>query len=236
MPDTRLLQMREVAVGDTVGHFNSPVLHVLDSFTHLTLQGTTLLTPPSSPAQGDSYWIPVGAGPSTDEWTGWENRVVTFYDGWQSFQPYPGMIAYLQAQGVLARYEPSRAWATIASVFRQHMVLSSSIANSFDIGPSRAIVHVANTFNLLQARVNYRSVGDTGNIQVRMFSADQTGEGGSELELLQFDAARLLAQPLDQLLAIEHQPTVGEWIFLEILAVTGTPLDLRLELHYTELL
>lgn len=238
MADTPLLKMREMTIGDNAVHVNTPILHVLDSFSHLTLQSTSLIDPPSNPQVGDAYWIPPGFGTATGAWAGMENQVVTYYLGWQGFQPYPGMMAYLQNSSVLARYLPSREWLTIASVYRQSVNLDVSrpFVDEFATGTRRPIMFAGSRLTLLQVRCNYRSLGDTGTLQFALRSGSGDLTAGSQQPILLFGAARLNAQAGDQLAAVENQPTENEWIYLEHLAVGPSPLTMTVDLHYSELL
>jgi len=64
-------------------------------------------TPPATPVNGDVYLVTATA---TDDWTGQEDSIAVYQDGWIYLTPYEGLALYNQDDGLSYRYESS-AWA-----------------------------------------------------------------------------------------------------------------------------
>lgn len=63
--------------------------------------------PPGSPADGDAYIV---AATATGAWTGHENDIAFYYNGWIYVTPIEGTEAYVQDEDTKYRYSGS-AWA-----------------------------------------------------------------------------------------------------------------------------
>jgi len=66
-----------------------------------------LATPPSSPTNGDRYLIIATA---TGDWTGYENNITEYQDGWVFISPSEGMITWVEDENVHYIYSGS-SWS-----------------------------------------------------------------------------------------------------------------------------
>lgn len=75
--------------------FHNEALLIIDSMLHAAVEGTAAVTPPASPAEGQS-WIVAPGG--TGGWTGHDHALATWTSGgWRFAAPVPGMTVWNKA-------------------------------------------------------------------------------------------------------------------------------------------
>lgn len=58
--------------------------------------------PPTTPLNGDVY---IPAATATGDWTGHEDELAIYYDGWTFLDPYSGMMAYIEDEDLWLVYD-----------------------------------------------------------------------------------------------------------------------------------
>ncbi len=108
---------------------HNDALNDMDSIAQMSVINKTTATPPTSPAEGDSYII---AASPTGAWAGNANAIASYYSGWRIKTPKTGWFAYVQAEGVFYLYDGS-AW----NVYKALAPLGSAAAPPYSfIGDS----------------------------------------------------------------------------------------------------
>lgn len=81
---------------------------------HLSVKDRDLVTPPATPADGDTYIV---AGVATDAWVGQEGRVAVWSqadNAWAFAVPRLGWVAYVEDEAKLTAYKAAGWSAGIA--------------------------------------------------------------------------------------------------------------------------
>lgn len=86
-------------------------LNDVDFTAQITALDHTLNTPPSSPAEGDTYIV--GASP-TGDWSGHAGHVAGYYSGWRIKTPQAGWTGWTR-NGNRFLYYTGSAWALLAA-------------------------------------------------------------------------------------------------------------------------
>lgn len=95
-------------------------LYLLDTLLQLSVINRTTISPPASPAEGDTYVIPTGA---SGAWSGEDTKLANFSAGdWAIIQPKDGWMAWIAAESTHLVYAggawlPSHAFQTLAVSF-----------------------------------------------------------------------------------------------------------------------
>ena len=90
---------------------HNAALNDLDFLAKTSVIDTTIATPPSSPATGDSYII---AASPTGAWSGFANAVAGYYGGWSIKPPATGWTVWTQNGSRLLYYNGS-SWALLTT-------------------------------------------------------------------------------------------------------------------------
>lgn len=81
----------------------------LDVLAQLVLHSRSSVTPPATPAEGDCYAVPTGAG---GDWSGHAGQVAMFAGGgWDFVAPGRGWRAYIEDEGTLCLFQDD--WSPI---------------------------------------------------------------------------------------------------------------------------
>jgi hypothetical protein len=80
------------------------LINRLESMAIMTIQDRDLTAPPGTPLQG-GVWIP--AATASGDWTGHEDELAIYYDGWTFLAPVSGMIAYVDDEDTWLAYSNS---------------------------------------------------------------------------------------------------------------------------------
>ena len=110
---TTLLNLPYIAAAQAQKHVtHNDALNVLDALVQLSVLSDTVSSPPSTPADGDRYIVPIGG---TGAFSGIATRIASFQSGaWTNFVPQRGWVAYIVDRGEL-RYFDGAAWQAITS-------------------------------------------------------------------------------------------------------------------------
>ena len=101
----------------------------LDGMTQLTLLSATESTPPSSPAEGDSYAVPPGA---VNDWNGYAGEIAVFANGgWVFVTPSIGWRAWISDQDQPALFD-GVSWVAGGLAVSQNRAVSSFRVLEFD--------------------------------------------------------------------------------------------------------
>lgn len=105
MAVTVRLNITELDVGQSGGEviFNE-AMNKMDSIVFPTVKDRDLLTPPGSEAEGDTY-IPKAT--ATDAWSGEEDSIAIFDNGYKFVQPDEGMVLYVDDEKIFIKYDGS---------------------------------------------------------------------------------------------------------------------------------
>jgi len=90
---------------------HNAAINDIDFLAKASVISTTVATPPSSPATGDSYII---AASPTGTWTGFTNCIAGYYGGWTIKTPQAGWTAWAQNTNRMLYYTGS-AWALLTT-------------------------------------------------------------------------------------------------------------------------
>lgn len=91
---------------------HNEALNDVDALMHCAPISKTLNTPPSTPAEGDTYIV--GSAP-TGAWSGQAGKLALYYGGWRFKTPKAGWMTFLASDGRLYLYDGS-AWVVAASL------------------------------------------------------------------------------------------------------------------------
>ncbi len=81
MPNSPRLTMPYIVAGQAQKEItHNDALNDLDSLAQISVINRTTATPPTTPAEGDSYII---AASPTGAWAGNANAVASYYSGWR---------------------------------------------------------------------------------------------------------------------------------------------------------
>lgn len=164
---------------------HNEAIKALDAILHLAVLSRTLSSPPASPAGGDRYIVPAGAGGA---WTGQAKAVAAFQDdAWTFYPPRAGWLAYVLDENVMLAFKGG-AWAPASF----DITLPDRIGINATADATNRLV-VASPASLFtndgaghQIKVNKASAGDTASL---LF---QTGwSGRAEMGLAGSDAFRV---------------------------------------------
>ena len=72
---------------------HNDALNWLDILVQPTIIDKDLATPPGSPSEGDRYIV---ASSATGDWTGQENNIAIYFQGWLFITPAEGWAFYVQ--------------------------------------------------------------------------------------------------------------------------------------------
>jgi hypothetical protein len=89
--------------------FNA-LLIAMDSLFRGSVLSATLATPPTSPAEGDSYVI---AASATGAWSGQDHKITFYFNGWQFITPPLQITLYDVATSAFIRYTALNTWTTL---------------------------------------------------------------------------------------------------------------------------
>ncbi len=101
--DTPRLKLGQLVDGQEMDAMaiNEPLIQI-DAFTGIWLLGQFVNTPPSAPADGDTYLL--GAAP-TGAWSGYAYKIAYCLDGaWRFYAPFDGLRAVVAATGAFIVY------------------------------------------------------------------------------------------------------------------------------------
>src|SRR3954451_11072343 len=85
----------------------------IDALTCCNIRDRDLSTPPSTPADGDTYLV---KATGTGLWAGQDGKVAFAVDGaWRFYAPYSGLVAYVADEQKLIVYNGS-TWLDYASL------------------------------------------------------------------------------------------------------------------------
>ena len=92
---------------------HTDALYQFDAFLCTRLLDRDLSTPPSSPADGDTYLVKAtGAG----TWTGQDGKIAYCADGaWRFYAPFAGLVAFVSDESVLIVFDGTN-WVSYASL------------------------------------------------------------------------------------------------------------------------
>ena len=109
MANTSKMNMPLLAADQSQKHVtHNEALNIIDAFTHPSVINRTRTSPPGSPTEGDQYII---AASATGDWAGHDHEVTTYQNGaWVFFEPYIGMHAWIQDEGVESIYTAVNTW------------------------------------------------------------------------------------------------------------------------------
>ncbi len=105
------LQMPYIMPSQAQKHVtHNEALRMLDAIVQLSVDGTSLSEPPSSPVEGERHIIATGA---TGDWSGKDNQIAAFIDGaWMYFAPQEGWLAWDKSADKLLAFGNS-AWGAV---------------------------------------------------------------------------------------------------------------------------
>ncbi len=133
---------------------HNEALRILDAIVQLCVIDRDLITPPSSPEDGDRYIVASGAA---EDWQGRAGCIAAWQDGgWSFFAPQSGWLCFVADERVLLCWTGT-AWDSAASAL-------GALQNLALLG----IGTVADAINPFAAKVNNA-----------LWAARATGEGGS---------------------------------------------------------
>ncbi|QRI63163.1 DUF2793 domain-containing protein [Shinella sp. PSBB067] len=164
---------------------HNEAIKALDAILHLAVLSRTLSSPPASPAGGDRYIVPAGAGGA---WTGQAKAVAAFQDdAWTFYPPRAGWLAYVLDENVMLAFKGG-AWAPAS--FDITLPDRIGINATADATNRLAVASPASLFTNdgagHQIKVNKANAGDTASL---LF---QTGwSGRAEMGLAGSDAFRV---------------------------------------------
>ena len=117
MANTSKMNMPLIAADQSQKHVtHNEALNIIDAFTHPSVINRTRTSPPGSPTEGDQYII---AASATGDWVGHDYEVTTYQNGaWVFFEPYIGMHAWIQDEGVDVNIHCGEHVARISGFFR----------------------------------------------------------------------------------------------------------------------
>jgi hypothetical protein len=88
--------------------FHNEALLTLDAIVHATVEDWPAASPPSTPAEGESWIVGAGAGSA---WAGRDDAIATWSaGGWRFTAPLPGLTAWNRAAGLWLHWDGT-AWS-----------------------------------------------------------------------------------------------------------------------------
>ena len=88
--------------------FHNEALLTLDAIVHATVEDWPAASPPSTPAEGESWIVGAGAGGA---WAGRDDAIATWSaGGWRFTAPLPGLTAWNRAAGLWLHWDGT-AWS-----------------------------------------------------------------------------------------------------------------------------
>jgi hypothetical protein len=115
MDETAKLHLPLIMPSQALKHItHNEALARLDALVQLSVITRALGTPPGTPAEGDRYIVPAGAGGA---WSGWDGDLAVFLGGgWERIAPASGWLAYVADEAKLA-VRDGGAWEPLAASF-----------------------------------------------------------------------------------------------------------------------
>jgi hypothetical protein len=151
---------------------HNEALTLLDAVVQLSVRSRVLLNPPATPAVGDRYIVPPGAG---GVWAAHPGKIALWRDNlWHFFAPREGWIAFVEDEGTVAWVAGDwRGFVALSAngagigldVIEEEVVcIGASVSTTIAI-PNRAIVLAVSTRTTLaiSGATSY-SCGVTGNL------------------------------------------------------------------------
>jgi Protein of unknown function (DUF2793) len=198
MPNSPRLTMPYIVTGQAQKEItHNDALNDLDSLAQISVINRTTATPPTTPAEGDSYII---AASPTGAWAGNANAVASYYSGWRIKPAKTGWLAYVQAESIFYIFDGT-AW----NVFKGVVPLGSAAAPSYSfVGDSDTGIYSpgANQLSIATAGIQRVAVDAAGTTTVSgiLASANHTitsnsasamaiGANGATNPALQVDAS-----------------------------------------------
>jgi hypothetical protein len=137
----------------------------IDTLVDLCLLGTSVNTPPASPADGDAYLV--GANP-TGAWLGSAYKIAACSDGtWRFLVPFKGLIAFVPSTPDFLVFNGA-AWVSMASLLLLQNLAALGINCSADATNKLAVaassVLFNNAGNGVQMKLNKNAAADTASL------------------------------------------------------------------------
>lgn len=91
---------------------HNEALRILDALIHLRVISLNVNTPPSNPAEMDSYGL--GTAP-TDQWAGKPQSIAIYQDGaWAFFTPQRGWLCFIEDEGLVKLWD-GQNWTSLSA-------------------------------------------------------------------------------------------------------------------------
>lgn len=135
-------------------------LRALDALVQLAVLSAAVATPPESPAGGDGYIVPEGAG---EVWAGQDGKVAVWQDGaWAFFSPLAGWCCWVADEGA-ARVFDGAAWTDpMSTLVSLGINATADETNRFAVSaPASLFTHEGSSHRLA---VNRAGGSDTASV------------------------------------------------------------------------
>ncbi|MBN9566793.1 MAG: DUF2793 domain-containing protein [Alphaproteobacteria bacterium] len=191
---------------------HNEALLALDALSGLTLLDRDLATPPSVPADGDTYLV---ASPATDAWAGKEGLIAyAFSGGWRFYAPFEGLIARVADENRFIVFA-NDVWTDYAAYIPLDNVGQLGVNTAADSTNKFAVKSNVVLFAALEA-----ASGGSGDVRF-VINKETSGDTASLLFQAGFSGRAELGLAGDDNLHLKVSPDGAAWIEAAILDRTS---------------